>query len=262
LRSGQLALAREMGILPNDEKDLTFHLPQVTSSADIGGRHLSIPVAGEAIRSSVTNGQSLFDLRLVVDLSDLQDNVAGILRSRLAAAPECGQRIAVQQATLLSQSAESLTVLHLHHERWICPPGVEREGGGQLLVAEGDATVEIKLSPSADSNGDLHLVAKVSHVDADEVFRDSLLTGPLGAKLAGQVGNLVLSTIKKGADLATILPPAAYQAVTIQTARFQAGGADQLRLVLDGQLRFSDEQIKEFAVQLRQQLSAQATPSQ
>ena len=128
-----------------------------------------------------------------------------------------------------------------------------------MLVASGNASVEIKLDPSVDPNGDLHLAAEVGHVESDEVFRDSLLTGPLGATLNHQISSLVLSAMKKGADLGTILPPAARQAVTIQKAQFQAGGAGQLRLVLDGQFNFSEEQIKEFAAQLRQQLSAQST---
>lgn len=256
LQSQQLALAREMSILPSDEKDLAFHLPQVINSTDIGGQQVSMPVAGEAIRSSVSDGRSLFDLRLVVDLSDLQENVTDIFRSRLTGAPRCGQRVEVQQATLLPQSAGSLAELHLRHERWICPPGAG--SGREILFAAGNASVEIKLVPSADENGHLHLLAALGHVDADEVFRDSLLNGPLGAALTSQVSDLVLSAMKKGADLGTILPPAAHQAVTIQKVQFQAGGAGQLRLVLDGQLRFSEEEMKEFAAQLKQRLSAQA----
>jgi len=255
LQNAQLVLAHEMSILPAEEHDLTFHLPQVTTSAEIAGRPVSVVTAGEAIRSSVTDGRSLFDLRVVVDLSDLQENVTDIFRARLTAAPHCGQHIEVQQALLFPQSAGGVAELRLRHERWICPPGA----GGEMLVASGNASVEIKLDPSVDPNGDLHLAAEVGHVESDEVFRDSLLTGPLGATLNHQISSLVLSAMKKGADLGTILPPAARQAVTIQKAQFQAGGAGQLRLVLDGQFNFSEEQIKEFAAQLRQQLSAQST---
>ena len=261
-QSEQMALAREMNIIPSEGQDLTFHLPQVTTSAEIAGRQVSIPVAGEAVRSAVTDGRSLFDFRVVADLSDLQDNATDIFRSQLTSTSRCGQRIEVKQAMLLPQSAGSVAELHLHHERWICPSGAEPGGGGELLLAAGDATVEIKLVPSADPNGDLHLAAEVGHVDADEVFRDSLLTGPLGAKLAGQISNLVLPIMKTGADLGAILPPAAHQSVSIEKAQFQANDAGQLRLVLDGQLRFSEEQIKEFAAQLKQQLSAQETSSQ
>jgi hypothetical protein len=260
LQREQLALAREMSILPSGEKDLTFHLPQVTISAEIAGQQVSMTVAGEAIRSSVSDGRSLFDLRFVVDLSDLQDDITAIFRSQLTSAPRCGQHVEVQQAMLLPRDAGTLAVLHLHHERWICPSGAG--GGGELLVAAGNAIVEIKLVPSADPTGKLHLAAEVGRVDSDEVFRDWLVTGTVGSKLAEEVSNVVLSALKRATDLGTILPPAAQQAVTIQKAQFQAGGAGQLRLVLDGQLRFSDEEIKEFAVQLRQQLSAQATPSQ
>ena len=260
-QTAQIALAREMSILPSEEQALTFHLVQVTTSAEIAGQQVSMLAAGEAIRTSVTDGSSLFNLRLVADLSDLQESITDIFRSALNSAPRCGERIEVRQAMLLAQSAVSLAVLRLHHERWICPPGTESGGGGEMPFAAGDATVEIKLSPSADRNGDLHLVPEIGHVEADEVFRESL-TGSLGATLAGQVSNLVFSAMQKGADLKATLPPAARNVVTIQKAQFRAGGAGQLRLVLDGQLQFSEDQTKEFAAQLKQQLSAQATAPQ
>ena len=131
-----------------------------------------------------------------------------------------------------------------------------------MLVAAGDATVEIKLTPAADLNGDLHVVPEVSRVDAPESFRDSLLTGSLGTTLAGQTGNVLLSAMQKGADLKAALPPVAHDAVTIEKAQFQAGAAGHLRLVLDGQLRLSEEQTLQFADQLKQQLSAQAASPQ
>lgn len=260
LQSEQLALAREMSILSSNNTDLIFHLPQVTASAEIGGQKLSLLVAGEAIRSSVTDGRSLFDFRLVVDLSELQDNITDLFRSQLNSASPCGQHIEIQQAMLLAEPAGSVAELHLHHERAICPPGAG--GRREIVVASGNATVEIKLHPSVDPNGDLHLAADISRIDADQVFRDSLLTGSLGPKLSGQVSNLVLSPMKKGADLDTILPPVGRPAVTVHKAEFQAGSGGQLRLVLDGQLRLSEDQLKEFAAQLRQQLSAQATSQQ
>jgi hypothetical protein len=261
LQSERLTLGREMSILPGEEQNLTFFLPQMNTSAEIAGRQVSLPAAGEAVRTSVADGLSLFDLRLVVDFSDLQDNITDIFRSRLTSAPRCGEHIEVRQAMLLPQSAASLAVLRLHHERWICPPGAG-SGGGEMLFAAGNATVEIKLSPSIDQDGSLHLVSEIGHVEADDVFRDSLLTGSVGTTLAGQISSVVLSAMKKGAEVESTLPPAARNQVTIQKAQFQAGGAGQLRLVLDGQLRLSEEQTKEFAVQLKQQLSAQETSPQ
>jgi len=255
LQSEQIALAREMSIVSSEDQDLTFHFPQVTTSADIAGQKLSIPAAGEAIRRSVAEGRSQFDLRVVVDLSDLQESVSEIFRPLLSQAPRCGQRIEVRDGMLVAQSVTSLAVLHLHYERWVCPPGA----GGGMLVAESDATVEIGLTPSVDRNGDLHLAGAIGRVQGSEAVRDALTTDPLGETLAEKLGGLVLSVAKKGADPKTTLPPVAREAATMQKARFQAGGAGQLQLVLDGQLQFSDEQTKELAAQLKQQLSAQAT---
>jgi len=257
LQSEQIALAREMSILPSEEQDLTFHFPQVATSAEIAGQQLSVPAAGEAIRRSVAEGHSQFDLRLVVDLSDLQESVTEIFRPLLSEAPRCGQRIEVRDGMLFAQSATGVAVLHLHYERWICPASA-----GELMAAESEATVEIKLTPSVDPSGDLHLAGEISRVDGNEAVRDALKTEPLGATLAAKVSSLVLSVAKKGADLKATLPPAAREAAAMRKAQFQAGGAGQLRLVLDGQLQFSDEQTKELAAQLKQQLSAPATSTQ
>ena len=257
VQSERLTLAREMSILPGEEQNLTFYLPQVNTSAQIADRQVSLPAAGEAIRTSVEDGLSLFDLRLVVDFSDLQDNITDIFRSRLFSAPRCGEHIEVRQAMLLAQSAASLVVLRLHHERWICPPGAASGGGEEMLFASGNATVEIKLSPSIDQNGGLHLVSEIGHIEADDVFRDSLLTGSVGNTLTEQISSVVLSAMKNGAEAESTLPPAARNVAAIQKVQFQAGGAGQLRLVLDGQMRLSEEQTKEFAAQLKQQLSAQ-----
>jgi hypothetical protein len=42
-----------------------------------------------------------------------------------------------------------------------------------------------------------------------------------------------------------------------QKAQFQDAGAGRSILILNGQLQLSDEQAKQFAIQLKQRLSAQ-----
>jgi len=250
----QLALAREMGILlPTAGSDLTFNLPKVTNSINVAGQPISIPASGAVSRTSAENGHNLFSLKLVADLSDLQQNITGILRSQLTRSPRCGERIEIQQATLTPLVPASLVVANLHFERWVCPPGQ----GSPMEVAAGDGAIEVKLTPSLEPNAGLGLVSEITRVNAEGLLRDLLRSGDLGGTLRDQIAASLLSVLQKSADLKVTLPPAAQDSATIQKAQFQDAGADQLSLVLDGQLQFSDQQTQQFATQLKQRLSVQ-----
>jgi hypothetical protein len=275
----QLALGREMSIvLPADDQELVFILPPVKTLIDMAGQPISIAASGAASRSSAADSHDQFSLRVVADLSDLQQNITGILRSLLASSPACGERIEIQHAFLTPQAPASLVVTHLHFERWICPGGAS-----PMELASGDGTVEIKLTPriepdsskqdsseqnpigqsSAQQSSDsprptLQLSSEFGRVDAQGLLRESLLSGSFGETLREQIAASFLSALQKGADLKAALPSAA-QSATIRKAQFQDAGAGQLRLVLEGQLQLSEEQTKQFAAQLKQRLSAQQT---
>ena len=252
-QSEQLALGREMSIiLPSAGQELTFNLPPVTSSIDIAGQPISILASGVVSRTSVADGHDFFSLKLVADLSDLQENITGILHAQLTRVPRCGERIQIVQGTFIPEAPASLVVTHLHYERWICPPGWEEPT--ELAVADG--AFEVKLTASTEPNA-LRLTSEISHVDADGSLRDSLLSGSLGATLRQQISASLLSALQKGADLKATLPPVAQEFATIQKVQFQDAGAGRLTLVLNGQLQLSDEQARQFAIQLKQRLSAQ-----
>jgi hypothetical protein len=275
----QLALGREMSILFDPAgQDVTFSLPAVTNSINVSGLSLSIPASGAISRTSAPTstatpadtGQNLFSLKLVADLSDLQQDATAILRSELTRSPRCGERIEILQATLTPLEPASLVVARLHFERWVCPPGQQ----SPVEVAAGEGTIEVKLTlsveptakpttePTLEPNAALHLASEITRVDASGFVRDSLRSGDLGVSLGEQIAASLLPALQKGADVKASLPPAAQQSATLQKARFQNDGADQLSLVLDGQLRLSDEQTQQFAAQLKQRLSAQGASPQ
>jgi hypothetical protein len=262
----QLALGREMGILLSTGQDLTFNLPKVTNSIDVSGRPVSILASGTVSRKSTgtpaENGRDLFSLKLTADLSDVQHNITGILRSKLTRSPRCGERLEIQQATLTPLPPASLVVARLHLERWVCSPGQ----GSPVEVAGGDGTIEVKLTPSVgqpspEQNAGLSLVSEITRVDAERFLRDLLRSGDLGDTLRQQIAASLLSALQKGTDFKATLPPVAQESATLQKAQFQDAGAGQLTLVLDGQLQFSDEQTQQFAAQLKQPLSAQGKPA-
>jgi hypothetical protein len=250
----QLALGREMSILFDPAgQGVTFSLPAVTSSIDMAGQTISFPASGAVSRTSAENGQNLFNLKVVADLSDLQQNIRGILRSEVTRSPRCGERIEILEATLTPLEPASQVVAKLHFERWVCVTGQS-----PMEVAGGDAEIEIKLTPSVEPATGLHLVPEITHVEAQGLLRDSLRSGDLGVTLRDQIAASIFSALQKGADLKAALPPAAQQSATLQKALFQDDGADQLSLVLDGKLQFSDEQTQQFAAQLKQRLAAQS----
>ena len=288
-QSQQLALGREMSIvLPTDGQDFAFVLPGAKTTIELAGQSISIPVSGATARTSAADGQDQFSLRVVADFSDLQQNITPVLRSLLTRSPRCGERLEIQHASLHPLDPASLVVVRLHFERWICP------GGSPMELASGEATVEVKLTPSIEQskieqnkteqskidrnktgenttdqnqiasssiepNTSLRLAAEFGRVDADGLLRESLLSGSLGDTVREQVAAALYPAMLKAANLKVALPPAAQGSGTIRKAQFQDAGAGQLRLVLEGQLQLSDEQTKQFVAQLKQPLSAQET---
>ena len=244
-------------LFPAAGEGVTFTLPQVTNSIDIAGQSIAIPASGGLSRTSSENGVNLFNLKVVADLSDLQQNVTGILRSQLDRSPRCGERIEVLQATFTPLAPASLVVVNFHFERWVC-----RGQQSPVEVAGGEATIDVKLTPSVAPNTGLALASEMSRVQADGLLRDLLRSGDLGVTLREQIAASLLSALVKGANLKATLPPAAQNSATLQKAEFQDAGSDQLTMILDGQLQFSDEQTTQFAAQLKQRLAAQGTAPQ
>ena len=125
-------------------------------------------------------------------------------------------------------------------------------------VADGNATFEVKLTPSLEA-AQLNLASEITRVEATGMLRNELRSGDLGTTLRNEIAAALLPALQKSADIKNTLPPVAQTSATLQKAQFQNAGADQLTLVLDGRLQFSEEQTKQFATQLKQRLSAQGT---
>ncbi|HSZ63422.1 MAG TPA: hypothetical protein VK828_16600 [Terriglobales bacterium] len=277
--SVQRALAREMSIFFDaDEAGVAFTLPSVSNSITINGEDIAIPTSGAVLRKSsatsastptsnsaatpAENVPNIFSLKFVADLSDVQQNITAILRAALNRAPRCGERINIQQASLTPLApASSLVVVDLHFERWVCPAAQTRASLGApspTEIADGNASFEVKLTPSLEA-AQLNLASEITRVDATGMLRNELRSGDLGTTLRDKIAAALFTALQKSADVKSTLPPVAQTSATLQKAEFQDAGADQLNLVLDGQLQFSEEQSKQFAAQLKQRLSAQGT---
>jgi hypothetical protein len=266
----QLLLGREMSILFDPAGEgVIFSLPPVTNAINVDGQPLTILSSGAVSRATAatstpdpnSNAANIFHLNLVDDLSGLQQNVSGLLRSSVNRGPRCGERIQILDATITPLAPASLLVATLHFERWVCAGQ-----GSPMEVADGDATLEIKLTPSiaapadaADPATALTLAAEITRVEAQGLLYSLLRTGDLGNSLRDKIAASILDALQKGASFKTTLPPSAQPSATLQKVQFQNDGADQLSLIFDGQLKFTDDQTKQFAAELKQRLSAQAT---
>jgi hypothetical protein len=253
----QLALGREMGILLSDE-NVAFKLPAVNNSINIAGQSIALPTSGTASRVSAENGKNVYGLELTSDLSDLQQNIFTILRPAMARSPRCGERVQLQEASLTPAVPGAVVIATLHYERWACALGSRSE---PTEVDEAEATLEVKLTPAVRDTG-VTLSSAITRVQAEGFLRNSLRSGDLGANLREQIAASLLSIVQQATDFKTTLPPTAQLSATLQKIQFQDAGADELGLIIDGSVQLSDEQAKQFAVQLRQNVSARSNAAQ
>jgi hypothetical protein len=251
----QLGMGVEMSIVSSDGGQLTYALPVVKNSVSASTPAIAVSTSGKLSETAADSTQRTYRLLLNADLSDLQLNVTGFMRSQLDRSDSCGQRVDIRQATLVPSTPSSFLTLKLHFERWTCA----RQTTPSEL-AESDGTVYLKLTPQVGDSHVLKLVAEFARIDASGILQDSLQNGFLGDELREKVAQSVLSVISTGIDFKTTLPLAAQNGAVIQAANFLDAGSVNLSIGIDGQIQLSAEQATALASQLKQPLAAQATP--
>jgi hypothetical protein len=260
----QLALGREMSITLASGQDMAFTLPSVKALVHIDRLTVPVTVSGVLSQTASQGGQRTFKLDLMADLSTLQQGVADVLRAQLDSSQTCGQRVSIQQARLTPAAPTSLLVVRLHFERWMCTGAPGQQSSNEL--AEGNATVEIKLTAAVEEGKDKEkaLVVKPSfgRTDATGMLGEELRSGALGEDLQDKAAQSVLSAARAATDFKIALPLAVQNSATIQTAKFREVGVGGLGVVLSGQVEISNEQADQLAKQLNQTLSAQQAPAQ
>jgi hypothetical protein len=254
----QLALGREMSITLANGQDLAFTLPAVNHPVNIANRTIAVPVSGALAQIEAQGDLRTFNLQLTADLSDLQQNITELLRTQLDTSESCGQRVAIRRATLTPSTPTSLLVVQLHFERWTCSQMFGQQTSNEL--AEGEGTVEIKLTAAVEKPNTLKMAASFGRIDATGMMGEALRSGSLGEDLRDTVIQSVLTAAQSGSDFKITLPPAVQNSAVVQSARFQDAGVGNLTLRLDGQIKISNAQAALLASQLNQALSAQGTP--
>ncbi|MGC2170720.1 MAG: hypothetical protein WA555_01615 [Candidatus Sulfotelmatobacter sp.] len=257
-KTQQIDLGEEMSIgAANNAQDSSFNLPTVTNSIRFANQPIAVTTSGVVSRGAVEGGQNTFNLELTADMSDLQLNIADVLRNQLDKAERCGEQIAIQDATLTPQSPVGLVVAQLHFERWAC-------FGGETMneLAEGNGSIEVKLTPAVAPDGTLRLAAEIGRVDAQGLLAELLRSGSLGDEVRDKIAQSVLFTMRQGGDFKAIVPPAARANVTLHHAEFQGTGSGKLLIVLDGEIKVPNEKLAALTSELKGQSSSQQTAPQ
>jgi hypothetical protein len=249
--------ALSLGVPPSSAggQALSFKIPPVRVPVTIENQPIAITASGAISQVAAERGQNVFRLELVADLSELQENITQVLRSQLDKSDRCGERIAIQNATLTPLPPGSRVVARLHFERWTCVKIFGKERPNKLVG--GNGAIEVKLTPAVEDGSTLRLVPEVGRIDAEGPLGDLLRSGSIGAALREKLTKALLTAMQKGTNFKATLPPAVQNYATIENAQFQDGGAGILDVVLDGEIRISNEQLKLLAGQLKEHVSSQ-----
>jgi hypothetical protein len=247
----QLILGREMGIQDvMGAGDLSLNLSPVNTGINVAGQPIAVTVDG-TISKIAAEGHNLFKLELAADVSDLQQKISGILASRLNKSDRCGEQVVIQGVSLTAQAPASLVVTELHLARWTCFGSLGQASPNEL--AEGNGTIELKLTPMVEENRTLQLAPEVNRIDADSFVGEQLRSGSLGVALRDEITRLLLSTMQTGTYFKAILPAVAQQYAVIDKIAFREAGG--LHVGLSGSMQLSDEQVKIMVNQLKDRLS-------
>jgi hypothetical protein len=256
---GPLALALLLVIvafpLVVTAQNAVFKIPPVKIPLDVKDQPITITASAILTLSSRDRNLRILNLQLTGDLSDLQRNLTSLLSSQLDKDDRCGERIAIQNATLKPAEPASIAVVQLHVERWACVKVLGKQAAKKLLG--GDAQVPIKLTPVIDKDStELQLQPEVGEIQADGSLGELLRSGALGDAIREKVRSSILSALHKGTSLAATLPPAVQGYVTIQNAEFKDAGDGSLLVVLDGEARITQEQDKQLSDQVKERLAS------
>jgi hypothetical protein len=246
-RSQQIDLGGEMSMgASSGDQGVILNLRPVKSSMNFAGRDVEITTSGAISKALLQSVPDSFHLEMIADMSDLQRNLAQVLRAQLDRSDSCGEQIAIRTALLSASGSASIAQVQLHYERWSCfGKGISNE------MVEGDGTIFVKLTPSIAEDGTLRLIPVIARVDPPGAVGDQLKSGSLGETVRDKVSESLLSIILRATDYKTALPTPTQGKVTLRTARFEGTGTGKVSLILDGDVVISHDSLTTLANQSR-----------
>jgi hypothetical protein len=235
-------------------QNLNFKIPPVKIPLTIKDQTVIITASAQISQAPKTREQNLFNLELRADLADLQQNITALLSSALDKDAQCGDRIAIQSATLTPVPPTAIATVNLHYERWACAKIFGKQQVKRLVG--GNATIPLSLTPSVVETGTgLRLIPELGPIQADGSLGELLRSGGIADTIRDKMQSAIEAAMQKAANLTATLPPVAQPYATIQSAAFQDAGDGRMALVLDGQLRITKEQVQQLTKQLKDRVS-------
>jgi hypothetical protein len=217
---------------------------------NIENQPVTITASGTITTTARQQDQVAFRLELVADLSDLQQNITGLLRSELDKSEGCGERIDIHSATLTPADPASAVTAQLHYERWACTKIFGKQSAHRLVG--GNAVVQLKLTPVVEDYRTVRLQPDLGTIQADGSLGELLRTGPFEQMLREKISHALLSATEKGTNFSATLPPAAQGFATVRSARFEDSSNGHLAVVLDGEIHINSEQAQLLKNQLQE----------
>jgi hypothetical protein len=223
--------------------DPALKIPPVKTSLNLEGQAVEIAVWG-SVSAAPSGG---FRLAMTADLGNFQENLTPVLAAQLNRSERCGDRLTVERAVLAPAQPSGVLTANVHYERFACAKAFGKEVVKRL--AGGNGVVEATLTPSIGENG-IALSAEVRKIDADGSLGELLRSGQFGDSLREKIAASIESTVRKSANLKSMLPAEMERAASIQSVQFADGGAGRLWLTMSGEVRLGAEQFREAARKL------------
>jgi hypothetical protein len=233
-----------------DKPNPSFKIPAVKIPLKI--KDQTIIITASAVLSMVRHDHDLniFNMELTADLAELQQNLTSLLAAQLNKNEPCGQRITIQNATLVPAEPASIATVQLHFEQWVCAKLFGKEQVKKLVG--GNATIPVRLTPAIDKDAtEIHLVPELGQIEADGSLGQLLKSDLLGDSIRDKIHDSIQTALQKGANLGATLPPAAQPYATIQKASFKDAGSGHLMAVLSGEVQITNDQLQQLEKELK-----------
>lgn len=246
-----------LGVSPTRAGDqaAVIKIPPVQIPIKVKDQQITIAASAVITLTAKAHGMNDLKLELGADLSDMQQHMTDLLSEQLDKDDHCGDRIQIQHATLTPADPAALAVVQLHYERWGCAKVFGKQEAKRLVA--GNAVMQLKLTPEVEEDEtELKLIPEMGPIQADGSLGELLRSGTLGEMLREKIRKAVLSALQKGTDLSATLPPAAQGYVKIKDARFHDEGQGRIQAILDGEIQFTDEQVRTLAKQVKERAAA------
>jgi hypothetical protein len=237
------------------DQTTTFKIPPVKIPVNVKDQRITMVASALITLTRKSQGLNILNLKMDADLSDLQQNMTELLSAELDKDDHCGDRIAIQHATLTPAEPASLAVVQLHYERYACAKVFGKQEAKRVVA--GNAVMQMTLTPAVEEgNTELRLVPEVGPIEADGSLGQLLRSGTLGDMLREKIRKAILNALQKGTDLSATLPPAVQGYVKIKDARFKDAGSGHLLVLLEGEIQITNEQIQELSKQVKERVAA------